>query len=81
MAFANFIARQSARPYGLFGRLIFGGLLNRANAPVNRLVYHSLRHDAKSQVTAFGEHLMFWERADQFNRVLTEFAQRCAQQQ
>jgi ubiquinone/menaquinone biosynthesis C-methylase UbiE len=54
MAFANFIARQSARPYGLFGRLIFGGLLNRANAPVNRLVYDSLRHDAKSQVLEIG---------------------------
>jgi hypothetical protein len=30
-----------------------------------------------AQVAAFGEHLMFWERADQFNHVLTEFARRC----
>ena len=31
-----------------------------------------------AQVTAFGEHLMFWERADEFNHVLTEFARQCA---
>ena len=33
-----------------------------------------------AQVSAFGEHLMFWERADQFNYALNEFAQRCARQ-
>jgi hypothetical protein len=33
-----------------------------------------------AQVTAFGEHLMFWERADEFNPVLTEFARQCARQ-
>ena len=31
----------------------------------------------KAQVDAFGEHLMFWERADQFNMALLEFARRC----
>jgi len=33
-----------------------------------------------ARVLAFGEHLMFWERADQFNHALTEFALRCTQQ-
>ena len=54
MAISNFIARQSAKPHGLFGRLIFGRLLNRANAPVNRLVYDSLQHDAKSRLLEIG---------------------------
>lgn len=31
-----------------------------------------------AQVTAFGEHLMFWEQADEFNRQLSAFAQRCS---
>ena len=31
-----------------------------------------------ARVTGFGEHLMFWERADEFNRQLTEFARQCA---
>jgi len=33
-----------------------------------------------AKVAAFGEHLMFWERADQFNPVLAEFARHCAHQ-
>lgn len=54
MAISNFVARQSAKPHGLFGRLIFGRLLNRVNAPVNRLVYHNLKHDAKSRLLEIG---------------------------
>lgn len=30
-----------------------------------------------AQVSAFGEHLMFWEQADEFNRQLSAFAQQC----
>ena len=54
MAISKFIARQSAKPNGLFGRLIFGRLLNRVNAPVNRLVYDNLKHDAKSRLLEIG---------------------------
>ena len=54
MAISKFIARQSAKPNGLFGRLIFGRLLNRANTSVNQLVYDSLAHDAKSRLLEIG---------------------------
>jgi len=54
MAISKFIARQSAKPQGLFGRLIFGRLLNRANASVNQLIYDNLQHDAKSRVLEIG---------------------------
>jgi len=54
MAISNFIARQSAKPNGLFGRLIFGRLLNRVNASVNQLVYDSLKHNAKSRLLEIG---------------------------
>lgn len=30
-----------------------------------------------AEVTAFGEHMMFWERAQQFNRVLVDFLKTC----
>ena len=30
-----------------------------------------------ARVDAFGEHLMFWERADEFNRALVDFARTC----
>lgn len=30
-----------------------------------------------AEVVGFGEHLMFWERPQQFNEVLSEFARRC----
>jgi pimeloyl-ACP methyl ester carboxylesterase len=30
-----------------------------------------------ARVEGFGEHLMFWERADEFNLLLTEFARQC----
>jgi ubiquinone/menaquinone biosynthesis C-methylase UbiE len=51
---SRFIARQSAKPAGLFGRLIFGRLLNRANASVNQLVYDNLQHEANSRVLEIG---------------------------
>lgn len=34
-------------------------------------------HTPAARVDAFGEHLMFWERAEQFNRALIEFVQDC----
>jgi non-heme chloroperoxidase len=33
-------------------------------------------HTPSAQVAAFGEHLMFWERADEFNKALSEFLSR-----
>ncbi len=35
------------------------------------------RNTPSAQVQAFGEHLMFWERAETFNTALIEFARRC----
>ena len=35
------------------------------------------KNTPSARVQAFGEHLMFWERADRFNRELTEFAGKC----
>lgn len=54
MAISKFIARQSAKPQGIFGRLVFGRLLNRANATVNQLVYDNLQLDEKSRVLEVG---------------------------
>lgn len=54
VAISKFIAGQAAKPHGLFGRLIFGRLLNRVNAPANQLVYDSLQHDANSRVLEIG---------------------------
>ena len=34
-------------------------------------------HTPSAQVTAFGEHMMFWERPQEFNRVLVEYADMC----
>jgi hypothetical protein len=34
-------------------------------------------HTPVARVDAFGEHLMFWERADRFNRGLVDFARSC----
>lgn len=39
----DFIARQYARPEGVLGRLLFGPLLNRANARANRFVQELLQ--------------------------------------
>jgi ubiquinone/menaquinone biosynthesis C-methylase UbiE len=54
VAISKFIARQAAKPHGLFGRLIFGRLLNRANASVNQLVFDSLQPAAQSRVLEVG---------------------------
>jgi len=35
------------------------------------------RYTPTAQVHALGEHLMFWERSDEFNRILTEFLKGC----
>ena len=48
------MARQAARPSGLFGRVIYGHLLNRSNAAVNQLVYDNLQHDRDSRVLEVG---------------------------
>ncbi len=37
----------------------------------------SANHTPSARVHAFGEHLMFWERADEFNLLLTDFARAC----
>jgi arsenite methyltransferase len=50
----NFIARQLARPSGLFGRLVVGRLLNRANADDNRLVFETLDPDPNARILEVG---------------------------
>ena len=35
------------------------------------------RHTPTAQIDAFGEHLMFWERAEAFNNALVNFARHC----
>jgi hypothetical protein len=35
------------------------------------------RYTPTAQVCTLGEHLMFWERSDEFNQVLVEFLKRC----
>ena len=42
MPVSRFMARQFARPRGLFGRLFLGGMLDRANVRGNALVYEAL---------------------------------------
>lgn len=54
MSIAKFLARQAAKPQGIFGRLIYGRHLNRANAVVNQLVYDHLQHDENSRVLEVG---------------------------
>jgi non-heme chloroperoxidase len=47
-------------------------------ADQGKMVAHWARENTPSaQVAAFGEHLMFWERAAEFNQLLTEFTRRC----
>jgi hypothetical protein len=47
-------------------------------ADQEKMVAHWARENTPSaQVAAFGEHLMFWERAAEFNQLLTEFTRRC----
>ncbi|MCP4877950.1 MAG: class I SAM-dependent methyltransferase [Gammaproteobacteria bacterium] len=54
MSLWPFIARQLARPQGIFGRLFMGRLLDRANAADNRLVYDTLKPDADARVLEIG---------------------------
>ena len=35
------------------------------------------RHTPSARVEAFGGHMMFWERAEEFNRVLADFLEGC----
>ena len=35
------------------------------------------RHTPSARVEAFGGHMMFWERAEEFNRVLSDFLEGC----
>lgn len=42
MIWRRLLARQSRRPCGLFGRLLMGSYLDRANADINSLVYRRL---------------------------------------
>jgi len=35
------------------------------------------RHTRSARVEAFGGHMMFWERAEEFNRVLSDFLEGC----
>ena len=54
LGFSNFIAEQSARPKGFFGRLIFGPYLDRVNAATHQLVYQILPVQADSRVLEVG---------------------------
>jgi tRNA G46 methylase TrmB len=42
MAFARFMARQLARPSGLFGRLFLAPLWNRRNSALNDIAFDQL---------------------------------------
>ncbi len=47
-------------------------------ADQQEVVAHWARENTPSaRLEAFGEHLMFWERAPEFNRLLTDFALQC----
>ena len=50
----HFIARQLARPHGLFGKLVMGRLLDRANADDNRLVLGTLDPDPNARILEIG---------------------------
>lgn len=54
MPLTNLIARQSARPRGLLGRLIFGRYLDRANRRINDLVHDTLDYTEASRVLEIG---------------------------
>ena len=49
-----FMARQLARPRGLFGRLFLGGMLDRANVRGNALVYEVLEVGPSDHVLEVG---------------------------
>ena len=54
MSLSSFIARQSARPQGLFGRIFFFFFFDRANAAANSLVHDLLPYDAESRLLEVG---------------------------
>ena len=54
MSLAGLIARQSARPQGLLGRLIFGPYLDRANRRINDLVHDALGYRSDSRILEIG---------------------------
>lgn len=54
MSFSDFIARQSGKPEGLFGRMLMGFYLDRVNEAGNRLVYETLRAQPDSRVLEIG---------------------------
>ena len=42
-----------------------------------RVARWAARHTPAARVEAFGGRMMFWERADEFNRLLSDFLARC----
>ena len=54
MKVSNYMARQFASPTGLFGRLVIGNMLNRANIKSNNLVLKMLNLKPESHVLEAG---------------------------
>jgi len=54
MIWRDFLARQSRRPSGLFGRLLMGSYLDRANADINALVYRRLAPAPQQRLLEIG---------------------------
>ena len=54
MGFSEFLARQSANPEGLFGRMLMALYLDRANQAGNQLVFDLLQTRKDSQVLEVG---------------------------
>ena len=50
----NSISSQLAKPHGLFGKLIVGRFLDRANADIHALVYDTLEPGSKARVLEVG---------------------------
>jgi arsenite methyltransferase len=54
MGFSEFIARQSGKPEGLFGRMLMGFYLDRVNEAGNQLVYDTFQVQPDSRVLEVG---------------------------
>lgn len=54
MIWRGFMARQSRRPSGIFGRLLMGSYLDRANADINALVYQRLVPEPAQRLLEIG---------------------------
>jgi len=54
MAWRSYIAGQLRQPYGRFGRLVMGRMLNRLNRPANALAVKSLRLQPDDHVLEVG---------------------------